>query len=385
VFGLIAAFTLLKIAATAYVGGSADVGNQRSQAVAFLSRLDVSDPANTGSNPSFFPAGHYGLCATSLLASRWLGLPFERTVKWPAILADAGLAAFLLSRAGATTALLYLFNPLSTVLSVYHGQMHTVAVFLACLALGLAEAGRPAAGGAILAAAASVRQHLALLMMPLLRGADSRKLLLAAFAAPLVAFNLPLFVDAERLWARAAAPAVNYGAWGWSMLLLQGPRLLQLAGVPDVAAALAGLNDLAHAHADKWGLVWGASFAVLALRRTDLSAWRAAFVYLLGIYVLNPGVAVQWLIYGLPFFLLLERRCLALVYTALASAFVLGSYWQWTLNRKYRLASLTANLDRILPAELMGVVAVGALGLLTWLLCGVTLARQLRPGTGARG
>jgi hypothetical protein len=56
----------------------------------------------------------------------------------------------------------------------------------------------------------------------------------------------------------------------------------------------------------------------------------------------------------------------AVVFSGLASAHLLASYWQWSLLQKYGIGCITANLDVLTRGDLTVVLLVGVLGFLTW-------------------
>ena len=86
---------------------------------------------------------------------------------------------------------------------------------------------------------------------------------------------------------------------------------------------------------------------------------------------------MQWLVWAVPFWLVVNRRE-AMRYSLLAGAFLAGCYWQWGLNEKYGVGSLTAHLNQLTTGDLVGVLLVGAVGLLTWLYCARTAWRLVR-------
>jgi hypothetical protein len=106
-------------------------------------------------------------------------------------------------------------------------------------------------------------------------------------------------------------------------------------------------------------------YGVWVWRRRPSDQWRAALLFLLGLYAISPGFGVQWLVWAVPFWLVVDLRG-ALRYSLLAGAFLAGSYWQWSLNDRYGIGSLTANLSLLRPADLAGVITVGLLGVATW-------------------
>jgi hypothetical protein len=372
---LLLVITALKLALATIAGASQQVVELRAQAETFLEAKNVYDPRNTAKSPSFFLLGNYLLAAACLGLSHATRIPFEVTIKGPAILADLGIAWILLRAGRSDAALWYLLSPVTLLLSVYHGQLHTVALLGCVAALRLVELGHPAASGAALAVATGIRQHFAALAVPLTRdGSGFRGRLLLAFVAVTAALSLPLLSLTDCVTC-PLAPALNYGAWGYGLLLLQGPRVLARIGLQQPADAMQTINGAIATHASVIALVWPAVFGLASLVKPHTSVWRAAFVYILGLYVFTPGVAVQWLVWALPFFLLLEPRCGA-AYSALAGAFLIGSYWKWTLNAAHGVYRLTAHLEVVSRTELLGLVLVGAVGLTLWGLCALLLMRH---------
>ncbi|MBI4353883.1 MAG: hypothetical protein HY595_01470, partial [Candidatus Omnitrophica bacterium] len=169
-----------------------------------------------------------------------------------------------------------------------------------------------------------------------------------------------------------ASPVWAYGAWGYGMLLLQGPRLLEWCGLEGMMEAATGVNQWLQTYGPKvyWG--WAAVFLGWVWRRyrrhEPADPRREGLVFLLGLYAVSPGFGVQWLIWALPFWLLVNRRA-AVGYSLLAGLFLAGIYWQAGLNATYGLESITANLALLQRADLVGVLLVGVCGLLTWLYC----------------
>jgi len=362
--------TIAKLALASVWGATSDISNMQAQASAFLAGADVLDFHNTAGNPSYFPMGHYALASAALLLSRWTMLPFSFLIKVPAILADLVVArALQLSpRAGTRVALAYLLNPVSFLLSVYHGQLHTVAVAGMVLALIYADRDRWMRGGVWLGLGASVRQHAAVALLPLLFRAGARwRWLAVGFVATVLALNVPL-LSSPRL-AKLGSPNLYYGAWGYCLVLMQLPRLLHLWGWSGAGHLTAIVQQVCVGYGAIPPLVWTCFFCGWVWQRhTRLDSWHATLLYVVGLYSVSAGFGVQWLIWALPFWLVVNRRH-AIVYSCLAGGFLAGSYWQWSLNAHYGVVSLTANLHLLNRVDLVGVVCVGLLGVLTWIYC----------------
>ena len=371
------AITAVKAALAARWGFTMDIPQTFAQGNAFLHHADWLDPAATGGNPSFFPVGDYLIAAACVRMSQWTGLPFAWLVKLPAILADLAVALQLraLPRAGPVAsrysewagnraALLYMLNPVTFVLSVYHGQLHTVAMAGAVVALAIA-ADHAIFAGVILGLSASIRQHFGVLLWPLALTTRRRGPMIAAFTLTALLVNWPLILSARP--ARLLAPTWTYGSWGYTMILLQGPRVLSLLGWPYSATLARGINHLLASWGSSIYWIWAATFAWWTWRRRAAhDVWYLALTFLLGLYALSPGFGVQWLVWVVPFWIIVSPSS-AMRYSVLAGAFLLGSYWQWSLNERLGVRSLTENLSVLPPPILAGVLLVGALGFATWL------------------
>ena len=369
--------TLVKLILAGVLGGTADIPQQLKQGQAFVSGADVLDPRSTGKNPSFFLVGHYAIAGLALLVTQATCIPFRFWIKVPAILSDLVVCLLLraMPQAGNRAAVTYMLTPITVLLSVYHGQLHSLATAGAVAALWLGQRGHASSAGLALALAASVRQHFAVLILPLLlRMRERRSFALLAFAGLATVVNLPLLIGAHA--ERALAPAWTYGIWGYSVPLLQGPRVLALTGL-DIRDRLEPLNVALQQYGWALYVLWAAVFVVWLWRHPRHDVWASALVFLLGFYTISPGFGVQWLVWAAPFWLVVDHRG-AVGYSIVGSTFLAGTYWVWTFNARYGVRSVTANLNVLAPHDLALYMAVGALGFLTWLYCGRAAWRLAR-------
>jgi hypothetical protein len=346
---------LLKILVAAQLGASRSVGEIRAQAEAVLAGTDVLEPSNTGKNPSFFPGFNHVLAAGCLLLARALGVELAFALKLLAIVCDLGIGLLLLARSGAAASLAYTASPITIVLSVYHGQLHTTATAFAFAAIVLSERGRAAAAGVLLALATGVRQHF-FALLPVL---PHRLASVAGFALAFVVTSAPLLALAHAP-QRLLAPAFDWGNWGWGLVLWHSPRALRIVGLSELAegcqALVAALAPALPALALAWPLIFMVS-----------QAWRpgppqrAALVLGLGIYLATPAISVQWFVWVMPFLAVVSARLCA-AFGALSGAYVLASYWLWSLSGNYET-----------PLQVLGVRGVEVLGLSVWLFCAYLL------------
>lgn len=372
---LLVGVTIVKLALAGVVGGTSDVQQRFDEARVFLAGADVLDPHNTG-GPAFFLFGHYVLVVGAFLAAKVTGLPFVFWIKVPAILGDLAVSLLLRSKPlqSSRLAAAYMVNPITLILSVYHGQVHSVAVAGAVWAVHLALRGAPVGAGAALALAASVRQNFAVLIAPIvLHIREKRALACAAFAAVVVAFNLPILLNPQAM--RTLAPMSNYGIWGYSIPLQHGPRVLALAGLP--IHAFDPVNNWLQAYSSVIYGIWFLVYFVWLWRRGPDDLWLQACVFFVGFYAVSPKFGVQWLVWAVPFWLVVTVRG-ATIFSALGGAYLLGTYWVWTFNARYGVGSMTANLHLLTPIDLSLYLVVGILGFVTWLYCAWSTWRFLR-------
>jgi len=134
----VAGLTLLKLILAFHWGWTNNIPETLLHAEAFLAGRHYLSPWNI--NPTYttiFPLGYYVLSCGAVLAAHATGWPFAFWIKVPAILADAVMAWVLCTarQGGKPVAWGYLCNPVTLLLSVYHGQLHTVATLGAVLAV----------------------------------------------------------------------------------------------------------------------------------------------------------------------------------------------------------------------------------------------------------
>ena len=369
---LLIGFTILKLILIGIVGSTADVGQMFIAGQALISGRDILDPINTGGNPSYFLYGHSMIVTICIFISQYLNISFDAVIKVPAILSDLAIALILLRIpvGGSRVALIYMLNPVTFLLSVYHGQLHTVAVAGVVFSLYLMNRNRFVLSGFVLALASIIRQHFAVLIVLLVR--RSGRFVntgIMIFFVVLILSNLPLLSSShiENIFV----PVSNYGLWGYSMLLSHGPRLLSLIGFENVGFLLAPLNNVLKLYGPSLYWFWALIFFSRYWNEKLDDKWSPTLIFLLGIYTIGTGFGVQRLIWVVPFWLIVSFRQ-GTIFCILASIYLIGSYWQWTLNDKYSVVSITQNLDVLKVCDLFGLIIVGMFGFLTWAYCART-------------
>ena len=228
-----------------------------------------------------------------------LGLSWEVAGKLAPVAADVTVTVLLgrlaLGPEAGRVPLLYALCPVPILVTALHGQVEAV-----CLAFGLA---------ALLLAAGPLRE------IPPARW--WRLVLAAAAVVGAVLASIPLFLHDSL--AAAVGALAHYrsfsGVWGWTGVLAgygvtgqgyAGPGVdtVQRVGTVLTAVALAA--------------------AVAAFRRAGAVALTAAV--LLAFLVVTAGFGIQYLLWPIPYVLLLRRRS-GLVFAAVVSLYAGYAYW----------------------------------------------------------
>lgn len=367
---VLVAVTVAKVVLAATLGWSEDVNNYYARAQSVLSGKWPGLPASAWLFPMI---GDYFISALCLLIAQASGLSFGFIFKLPSIVADFIIALLILRISGGSmvASMLYMVNPVTISLSVYHGQLHTVAVCAVVLALWLADRGRFYLGACVLAIAAVIRQHFAPLLLSLVarRGRFHYGALLI-FCIAFLILNIP-FVAFQADPEAFRITVMPYGTWGYSMLLLQGPRVLEFLDIHALDGVLQYANEAVRQHLTIGPALWVSIFVAWSVWHPHRHLWQSTLLFVLGLYTMSAGIGVQYLVWALPFFIVVSLWR-ALVYSALAGVFIVGNYAIWRLNGKYGVESFTANLQLLSLGELTTVFFVGFVGLGMWLFCAHT-------------
>ena len=377
---LIAALVRLPPALWLPVGAGFDIDSYRLVTDALLSGREVYG-AVAGRHP-YLPFQMYVMGAMARLVAT-TGLPYVVAMKLPSILADVALTG-LIYRAvvhsrpsdgrghawAAYLALLYALNPVSLLVSSYHGQFEAVTLLLLAGGWWLWEQRRPAASAAAVGLAILNKTWPVLFLPVVIMRLGSWRARLGYTA---LALGIPVLVVVAYLMAYDADPAPmlgralthrgNAGYWGPSAVLVPAagvwPSLQPLA---DVLAALRN-----------W-LLGGA--ALLALWWTQRqSALDAFLTLLLAVVAVTVGFGIQWLLWLIPFALLAEQARWARVYS-LAAALMLTIHL-YGLHMVPWLAEWLSPPAADWLIRLSGLPAWGVV--IAWLVVRLRAARAGRP------
>ena len=261
-----------------------------------------------------------------LLISAWvdahLGLAFYGIVQLPAILCDALIAlavGWYLQSRGATdrtciaAAGLVALGPSFFAISGYHGQIDSVAILPAVLALIAWERADPERRavycGLLIGAGALVKWVPLLLVLALLPSGRSRReaVFLMLIPAAMVTFAMAPFYLADPSGVRGAMDYPGVPGFG-SLSLFAQPGLF---GDPGLAAQFLEGREVEFNGATVFLIEHSELIVLAGLVATGLVLFRvrpgpagAATVLWLAVFLLLPSFVLQYAVWGLPFFLM---------------------------------------------------------------------------------
>jgi hypothetical protein len=334
--------------------------------------------------PAFFP----WIWASGAIAAHG-GPSFAFMIRVPTILADAAIAWIVqdwLGRLGRSAgerllaAALVSLGPSFVVIAGYHGQFDAVAILPGVLAVSLwpriGSPWRAVVVGLLIGLGGALKTVPLLLVLAVLPTARSRRefvTLLGAAAVPLLVAFAP-YAIAGRL---PAAHALSYrGLPGVGDLSLAAqPNLAQLAlGIANPHAS--GLTEFLIRHGTL--VVVAGLLAVAAIGAyTRAEAPQMATLLWLAVYAFGVNFLFQYLVWGLPFFLMagylrsvLWVQLLLILPTVL---FYLGPWHAESLAVVYGVVMIV-----------LWLAALGAFCALAWRMIGGTRAKGVLTHAGGR-
>jgi hypothetical protein len=254
-----------------------------------------------------------------------LGLTWELAGKVAPVLADVAITVLLgrlaLGPAGRRIPLLYALCPVPLLVAGLHGQVEPVSLALGLAALLLARRQQAAGSGLLLGLAVATKTWPVLLVLGPLRELPVRRwwrlvLPLVAVLVPLL-LSIPAFLhDSLRAAIDVLASYRSYtGVWGWS-------GILSFSGHAGRGYTGPGVDTVQHV---------GTALAVIAVATAVIAFWRVGAVEvtaaaLLAFLAVTAGFGVQYLLWPIPFVLLLQRRT-GLLFAVLASLYAAYVYY----------------------------------------------------------
>ncbi len=322
-------------------------------------------------------------CAAAALIHDATGLPFFTLIKLPPIAADAAMTilvfrfvarAGLSARASAASALAYALNPVSILISGYHGQFDSLMLAPTLLAVYLLGTRRTALSALALGIGIWFKPVPSLLLpilLPRLASWRERAVFTVLALAPATLGTLPYFVH----WPLDVATnflgySSWFGQWGLPVVWMVVEYLRDGTvpwWLPDPDYVSAPLHMLYLASRTLLLSALGASWWLIYRQRVELlRAISASFAVF---YVATSGFGVQYLLWIVPFACARRDRWLW-IFTLFGTILLLVAY---SLGLVY--LPLDAVPDNG-PSRREFVVKVATLP--TWIVCGVWAWSLLR-------
>ncbi|HEX6489164.1 MAG TPA: glycosyltransferase family 87 protein [Candidatus Dormibacteraeota bacterium] len=304
-------------------GASADLDNYHSQAFAVTHAVNVYRFV-----PNGYPYPPVWIWIMWLLAGlSHHGVPFAIAVKLPATVADLGIIVLLFWhevrlhgwQSGAlAAAALWALNPIAAVIAAGHGQFDAVPIFFMVLAVLLIARGdmRSRMLASLALGLAIALKGYPVVLLPYLVFTTPRGRRLAATGLALAPV---LAAMAVYVLAAGFSPAMITHVVGYQSVQDLGLSAV-LHNFTPITLSRTGQLVLTVVAADLF-VFWALTQSRLHPSRAELGA-AALFAMF---YLVTPRGSIQYLVWGLPFFVLAFRR-LALAFTIAGTALMVGFY-----------------------------------------------------------
>lgn len=263
-----------------------------------------------------YPPGFFAFIVPLASLAHATGLAFTSLIRIPAILADAAIAWLVQSFLGwrgfgerprLAAAGLVAFGPSFAAISGYHGQLDSVAILPAVVALVLwtrtDASWRPYAAGALIGLGTAIKTVPILMLLALLPSArswrEAAELVSVAVIIPLAVFAPWLILDGpgkSLVWTYKGGPGLG------GISLLTDPAL-PLTPFGTAHATVSGLTKTVYDQA-RWitGLALLAVAGILARYRP--SPVDAAVLLWLAVWAFGVTFFLQYMVWGLPFLIM---------------------------------------------------------------------------------
>jgi hypothetical protein len=267
-----------------------------------------------------YPPGYLPWLVGAAKLDDWTGLPFQGIVQLPPILADLGIAIavrFYLGVRGASEGQqvagfsLVMLGPVFIAISGYHGQIDSVAILPAVLALIVWEqssgSARAWGSGALVGLGGVIKTVPLLMLLPLLttvRSAREAAKLVAPAIGLVVLLDLPFYLAERHGFAQAISYSGATGRGGLSLVLDPG---FAVARRTDLGAYWTGhanaVSNWLSTHSGALIALGLLVFVVFALRYRP-APLEATMLLWLTVFAFSPNFFLQYLIWALPFFIM---------------------------------------------------------------------------------
>lgn len=289
---------------------------------------------------------------------------FPFWLRLPAILADIGTALLvtrLMPQISTRLGVLFALNPISILVSGFHGNTDPVMIFFVVLTVYLLKTERVSWAAAAFGMAINIKIVPLLLVPAILVYIWSRKSVRSVFlfvcivAVIVLALSLPYILSNPLVIGKATLGYRGmYGQWGISRILVAFPISIASHGM---AARLTQTLII----------VLTLALSVYLNRRNIDLIYQIGLIFF-ALFFLSSGVAVQYLTWPVPFILALGFWW-SLVYYTSAGLYIFLSYNYWSHGQWYFAES---------HVEPYSSVAGYIAGLVCWAICGFICLRYIQ-------
>lgn len=353
------------------VGAAYDIESFERVAQALLGGRGVySSPIVQGRHP-YFPLQMY-LIGAAMRIAQATGWPFVFVVKWSPIIADGALTALIFSayanstdmKSGLRLAFSYALNPVSILISAYHGQFDAVPAFLLALSWYLwyfgKRSGERIGWSALALGGAVLDKTWPLIFLPILLlrlKSWSERLRYGLFCAGVLLAGTMLYLllfpgDMNPLLKRALTHAGVPGWWGMSAIF-------------NITQAWIGWGE----GVLSWMAIYGRWLVLICVGATywftrARSAIQALVTAILALYASTTGFGLQWGLWIIPFALLSGDDLWVRRYVAAMLLHLVPSYFGYHLDQ-----SLTHLIGFHWMALIMQASSIPAWAMILFWLC----------------
>lgn len=353
---------LVRLLASIFANDIIDVRNYQ-QVAEVIDRFGVSGLYRY--TPDIYP--YPPLWAGFEVAAHWLArhniLSFSLAIRLPIIAADAGIVAVIWqwvhrrsgsSRQAMQAAMIYALNPVSIIVSCWHGQFDALPLFWAVLAM-ICTAWQWQA--IALSIGIALKSFPVLLVPAFLWHLQPlrRRVQFGLLALVPVLLLLAPFV----IYDAFAVVRELFGYRGHALLGIMVP--VRTVYVPLVGERFPVETTRLLISLSAYGFLLLYALTVWSMKRRSMSVPMQATLIVLLFYVVYAGIAPQYLLWALPFMIMAARPGAVLVYSAVSTLALLGFYL-------YAVPDIFPFALAVSPR--LAQVAYGLFGSLWWLTCG---------------
>ena len=308
------------------VGAGYDVASYRLVAEALLAGEDVYTSAAVGRHP-YLPLYMYALGFSLYLDLHTL-IPFVIWVKLLPIVSDVAITGFIFIAAkkmgksqdmALFLALLYALNPISILVTAYHGQFDSIPILLLLLAWYFWHFERKVVVSAVFLGFAVLVKTWPIVFLPIvfLRMKTWRvrfQYVFLVIGIPVLftaAYILLFSADPSPMLKRALTHSGPPGYWGPGSILAVASKVNA-----NAQAGYSGLLSI-----NRWLIIAAGVFSLWITRKDN--TLDALLTIILCVFVVSVGMGMQWLLWVIPFALLTYDIRWLNVYSLAGTAYLL--------------------------------------------------------------